>query len=104
MFFQSHEDKTTINEKKIKELTIKADALNKEIENFYSEIAICPKKLADFSRKEENFFPEAWKELEKQRAMLDEKLSMQIKDIRNPLEAKGRYEDRNIARHWIPVR
>lgn len=99
MFFQTQEERSLQNEKKIRELSIQAEALNKEINNFYAELNICPATLAEFSKNKENFSSETWEELQHQRQLLDEKLVIQ-----EQTQTKRHHEDRNIARHWIPVR
>lgn len=91
MFFPSQEEKFHLNQKKIKELSIRSQALNREIETFYEELETSPEALAAFSRLQENFEPAAWEILERARAS-----SPTPQQKARPLP--------RIAPHWIPVR
>lgn len=103
MFFDTIENKMIRNDKKIKELSIKTEALNREIDSFYNEINICQKQLSEYSKNKENFLPQVWQALEEQRAALNEKLPAQQEE-KNLQETSNRFQEQHIARHWIPVR
>jgi len=108
MFFQDSEQKQeqdiTKNETAVQQLAIRIDALDREIKTLLAELNVTPEQLTVFVSKEENFTSENWQELHKQRKMLDEKLSKEIANIRDPRKVKKAQETRNVQRHWLFVK
>lgn len=90
--------------KKITELSIRNESLDREMENLYKELKVTPEQLSSFIQKEENFTEKNWKEMQKEKEKLDQKLQTEIKSIRNPKEAKKAYSQRKINPQWLFVK
>jgi len=90
--------------KKIKELAIRNENLDRETKAFLNELKVTPDQLTTFIEDKDNFTEENWKELHKERNKLDEKLQTEIKSIRNPLDVKKAYSERKIDTHWLFVK
>lgn len=86
------------------ELLLRIDALDREVKGLMTELEICPKQIASFLSNPENFTPENWEELQKQRLMLDEKLTTDLQNIRDPLKQKKKRDDFKVQNHWLFVR
>lgn len=105
MFFtKSWEDSTHTNEKKLKELAAEFASLNKDVENFFSEWNLSEDTIAEYNQLQSQFSEEAWQKLNEERLKLEAKLKRELNLVRNPLEAKKRYQERNVAPHWLFVR
>jgi hypothetical protein len=108
MFFGDSEhnvEKTiTKHDLSIQELLIRIDSLDREVKVLLSELNISPEKLSVFVDNQANFTEENWQELQKQRQLLDEKLSKELSNIRDPRKVKKHQDDRHIQRHWLFVR
>lgn len=105
MFFKdSAEEKLTINEKKIQELAIRLEKLDLDINGFLKEMEVTPEQLTTFISQKENFTEDNWKELQEQKKKLDEKLDLELRNIRNPLKTKSALASLNVGRHWLHVR
>lgn len=89
---------------KIKELSIRNENLDREAIAFLEELKVTPEQLTIFIEDEENFTGENWKELQKERDKLEQKLQTEIRSMRNPLEVKKAYSERKIDNHWLFVK
>ncbi|MEI8125996.1 MAG: hypothetical protein WCG42_09590 [Parachlamydiaceae bacterium] len=98
---ESHIEKNNIL---IEELSIKIDALDRDVENLLNELEVSPEQLTTFLNDQNNFTPNNWSELLNQRKTLNEKLLRSLANIANPKKAKKSHTDRNIPSHWIFVR
>jgi hypothetical protein len=105
MFFQDKaEEKLSINERKLKELAARQEKLDDEVAHFLSELEVTPEQLSTFLANQDNFTEENWKELQHRKKMLDEKLDLELKNIRNPLSVKKALASLNVGQHWLHVR
>ena len=105
MFFtKSREDSTLTNEKKLKELSMEFENLNRTVEAFFSEWNVSEDTITEYNQLQSQFSEEAWTQLNAERLKLEAKLKSELNHVRNPLEAKKRYEERNVAPHWLFVR
>lgn len=108
MFFDNSEqnlEKVIIkNDLSLQELMIRIDSLDREVKTLLSELSITPEKLSTFIDNQDNFTDENWQELQKQRQLLDEKLSKELLNVRDPRKVKKHQDDRNVQRHWLFVR
>ncbi|MFN4173911.1 MAG: hypothetical protein ACK4HV_02245 [Parachlamydiaceae bacterium] len=90
------------NEKKEKELLLKNEAIDREIES------ILPKELLDkvatFTSNETHFSEEEWQKLNEERKKLDLQLRREIDNILSPLEKARKQKERNISSNWLFVK
>lgn len=98
------EEKLNVNEKKIRELAIRHEKLDSDISSFLVDLEVTPEQLTAFISKQENFTEDNWQELQKQKQQLDEKLDVELKNVRNPLKSKKALASLHVARHWLHVR
>lgn len=102
MFFELNKQQNL--EKKIEELTIRQEALNREVSKLLKELEIRPEQLTTFVSKKDNFTEENWQQLQEAKSKLDEKLSRDLNSIRNPKETEKTYKERHVDQHWLFVR
>lgn len=98
------EEKLKINEKKLRELAIRLESLDSEIHGFLNELNVTPEQLSAFVSCKDNFTDDNWEELQQQKMKLDQKLDVEIKNVRDPLKSKKALASLNVARHWLHVR
>lgn len=98
------EEKLQGNEKKIRELSIRLEKLESDVSVFLKELEVTPDQLTAFISKKENFTEENWEELQKQKKQLDEKLDLQLKNVRDPLKIKKALGSLNVGQHWLYVK
>lgn len=104
MFSQDTEEKLNLNEKKIRELAIRHEKLDNDVADFLKELEVTPEQLTAFISKKENFTEENWEELQNQKKKLDEKLDVELKNVRDPLKSKKALASLNVNRHWLYVK
>ncbi len=98
------EEKLHINEKKIRELDIRFETLENDISKFLQELDVTPEQLTAFISQKDNFTQENWEELQKQKKQLDEKLEVELKNVRDPKKAKKAFASLNVGNHWLYVK
>ncbi|NGX43057.1 MAG: hypothetical protein K940chlam7_01348 [Chlamydiae bacterium] len=105
MFEQSDVEKTIENnEKKIKELAIKVETLDREAAELLEELNVTPEQLTAFIENKKNFTDQNWEELQDHRKTLDQKLKTELENIRNPRKTEKTYSEMKIDKQWIPVK
>lgn len=98
------EEKLVHNEIKMRELDIRHEKLDHDISNFFEELQVTPEQLTAFISTKDNFTEENWQELQKQKKQLDEKLDIELKNVRNPLKSKKALASLNVGRNWLHVK
>lgn len=98
------EQQITRNEKTMHELVIRIENLDREVEEFLTELQVTPEQLSALMEKKEKFTEGNWQELIRQKQELDDKLNRELNNIRNPLSAKKTYDERRIGNNWLFVR
>lgn len=93
-----------LREMKLKRLTQEFEQLNQTIDNFFADLGVTDKTLAQYVQMKEQFSSEDWNKLNEERLLLEEKLKKDINSLANPLETKKKYEERKVAPHWLFVR
>lgn len=88
----------------IEELSIKIEALDRNVNALFNEMQVSPEQLAAFVGNKDNFTEEGWNALLKHRKDLDEKLMRELLNVRNPKNIKKAYAERNVQTHWLFVR
>lgn len=104
MFFDTIEQKTERNNKKLKEVCLQIEKLDQDIEQLFKEQGINPIEIAEFLDKKENFNEKEWAEIQEAQKILDKELKVNLKNIRDPRKAKKTYNDRYVQPHWLYVR
>ncbi|MEC7838532.1 MAG: hypothetical protein VX777_00680 [Chlamydiota bacterium] len=107
MFFESQQDKMRSLDKKIREITILMEKIDRDIETFFFENNINPIEVAErLSKlsKQENVTEEEWENYQEARRIVSEELKIDIETIENPEKAKKSYNDRFVQPHWLYVR
>lgn len=104
MFFDTIEQKTERNNKKLKEICLRIEKLDQDMEQLFKEQGINPIEVAEFLEKKENFSEKEWGEIQEARRTLDKELKVNLKNIRDPRKAKKAYNDRYVQPHWLYVR
>lgn len=104
MFFDTLEQNTQRLDKKIKEMCIQSEKLDRDIENYFKENNINPVEVALYLENKENFSDEEWEQIQEIRKTLDEKLNLNLANIKDPRKAKKSYNDRLVQPHWLYVR
>jgi|ERR1700733_5959096 hypothetical protein len=89
---------------KIKALEIQIEQLDLQTDALLSELKVTPEQLTAFISKKEHFTEENWEELVKQKQTLDNKLSTELANIRNPKKTKRNYSSLHVSRHWLHVK
>ena len=98
------EEKLSLNEKKIRELSIRLEKLDSDITEFLEELEVTPEQLTTFISHKGNFTDNNWEALQKHKKQLDEKLEVELKNVRNPHKTKKALESLHVARHWLHVK
>ncbi len=90
------------NEKKLNELLLKNEALDRELENLIKQETLS--KVAEYSSNPSNFSEEDWKALEKEREAFQLKLRRELDNISNIKEKERRQKERYIQPNWLFVK
>lgn len=104
MFFETLEQKSKTLDRKIKEICIQIEKLDRDVLHFFAERGINPVEVSQYINTKENFSDKEWDEIQEARKLLDEKLALDLKNIRDPRKVKEAYNDRHVRPHWIFVR
>lgn len=92
-------------ERKLKEVLIHTESLDREAKELLSELKVTPQQLTAFVNNKEHFTEKNWQELLALRSQLDERLRCQLAQVRNPKELKKKRAGlQDIQRNWICVR
>lgn len=92
----------TQNEKKLKELLLKNEALDREVSGLLKEETL--QKVAAYSQDKGNFSDEEWDTLEKERKDFEVKLRRELDQVQNIKEKEKKQKERNVAPTWLFVR
>lgn len=90
------------NEKKEKELLLKNEAIDREIEALFPAEIL--DKAAAFTSNRTNFSDAEWKKLDEERKKLELQLRREMDNIVSPQEKEKKQKERNVAPHWLFVR
>lgn len=101
MFFESEDNKTKQNEKRLHELTMEFERLNKETSQFLKSLKVTPKQLTTFIEDKDKFSEKNWEMLQKERKKLEEKLDLELNNIKDPKQVEKKFNERCVAPHWI---
>lgn len=101
---RNHEDHISQNEKKINELSLQIEALDRKVEELLNEFKIDCEAILKFNENKDNFSDEEWEELQHERDQLRLRLLKELQGIKNPTETEKKYKERNVQPHWLFIR
>lgn len=88
----------------IQELSIRIEALNRDVNELLSQLNVTPDQLTTYLENKDNFSEENWNSLLEQRKALDEKLLRELLNISNPKKTQESFKKMNVQPHWLFVR
>jgi hypothetical protein len=88
----------------IQELSIRIEALNRDVDELFSQLRVSPEQLTAFIENKDNFSEENWNALLEQRKALDEKLLRELLHVSNPKKTQQSFKSMNVQPHWLFVR
>lgn len=99
-----HDSETTLklNEKKERELRLKNEAIDRQIEELLSKEALS--KISTFTNDKAHFSDEEWETLQEEKAKLDQLLKREVDNIVSPQDKANKQKERNIPPTWLFVR
>ena len=101
MFFDTLENKSKLNERKLNEIKLRYEQISRDIEQLFKEFDISPEDISTYVSNPDNFSPRTWAEFEKRTKALEERLESDLKTIRDVDQAKKSFEDKHISKNWI---
>lgn len=102
---QSLEEKFQTTQLKMQELTMGMEKLELEYQNLLEDLGLTAEQLQDYATNPDNFSQPIWEQLQNEKKQLDEKLNLNLNNVRDPLKVKKTLADRgHIQQHWIFVR
>ena len=104
MFDLTKEDQSGKQEKKIKDVTAKFDRIEGLLDNLYKDHGISLEELNAFLEDPKHFDHATWAELQKVNIQLDQKLQLDLKNIKNSHSTKQKYKILSRANQWMFVR
>jgi hypothetical protein len=105
MYNNNFENNEAVSEKKIKELTIQFERMEREYNQLVSDLQIDLTKIGEFLDNKGNFDEDSWKAMEEFKKGLDEKYQVMMNQKTDQLKSKSSWDNLKALRpHWIPVR
>lgn len=109
MFFdktkdQKVEQQIEKNKQLLKELLIRSESLDKEIQLLFEAVQINPSEITEYLSDSNNFTAENWEEINKQRQELREKIKKELDNVPDPEKAKKALKELNVDPRWLFVR
>jgi len=104
MFKQNKQHNLDEIKKKILELEIQNESLDRATAALLEELEINSEQLTAFISDENNFSKKSWRTLQKEKNQIEEEFERGIVNIRNPANIRKAYSDIKAASHWLFVR
>ena len=92
------------NELALQELSIRIEALNRDVDGLLSQLNVSPEQLTTFIENKDNFSEENWDTMQEQRKVLDEKLLRELLNVSNPKKTRDAFKNMHAQPHWLFVR
>lgn len=90
---------------RIKEISIRLDRLDREMDDVFSELGINPEQLHAYFQQSKHLSSTLEEEIHQERKRLDEKLELALQCIKDPLKLKKTFSERgSVKPHWLFVR
>lgn len=104
MLFDTLEQKTLRNSRKLKEMSLLVEKLDRDVEQLFKERNIDPLQVTQFLAEKENFSESEWVEIQEANRALNKELEVALQNIRDPRKAQKAQSDRHVQPHWLYVR
>ena len=88
----------------IEELSIRIEALNRDVSELLHQLNVSPDQLTIFIENKDNFSNDNWNTLLEQRKALDEKLLRELLNVSNPKKTQEAYKKMQVQPHWLFVK
>lgn len=92
------------NEDSLKKLIIEIELLQKETEQLFIDLNICPLQLESHLENPANFTKEDWAALQEHKTKIDQKFEMVNNQVVDPLKATKTRNDMRASQNWLYVR
>ena len=100
----SLEDQIKANERLLKELEVRDEALRKEFATVFAQYDLTPDDVADFVSCRDNFSDEEWVDVEIERAALEKALADRMKQVHDVRSSRDARANLRIDQQWLPCR
>lgn len=103
---QQLKEKIQKTERKMKEFALHLERLDRNYQQLLHDLALSADQVEENDiQNAENFPPDIWEELEKEKRQLEEQLDLDLKCIRDPFKLKQSFQEQGIVQqHWLFVR
>ena len=101
---QNLENQLNRQDRRLKELTVEIESLDREIEELMAPLAMTKNQVDAYLGNKEHFTDEEWATLENIKSDLELKLAKIGSQKSNPQKLKDAYQELNVSRHWLFVR
>ncbi len=98
------EDHIHKNKTAFKELSIRMEGLNREVQDLLESLNVTPQQLSRYVENPDNFVSENWEEIQKIKQEIDAKMERSLSNIKNPQKTKQSFENLRIQPTWLHVR
>lgn len=99
------EEKIHRTERKLVELSLHIQRLSREYQEILEELALTPEQLKEFAENPANFPPPIWEQLQKEKKQMNEKLELELTNVRDANKTKKAIAERGtVQQHWLFVR
>jgi len=99
------EDKIHRTERKLKELFLHLQRLDREYQTLLKELDTTPEQLQAFAENPDNFSPALWEELQNAKKELEEKLKLKLDNVCDANKTKKTLSEKGkVQKHWLFVR
>ncbi len=99
------EEKIHQTERKLIELSVHMQRLNREYQGLLEELALTPEQLKEFMDNPDNFAPPIWEKLQNEKKKINERLNLDLNNVRDANKTKTVYSEKGkIQQHWLFVR
>ena len=89
------------NEEQLKNLIKKLNEFRDQIKEVFKEAGINPEEVASYFENPENFEPEVWEELQKQKEKFEEEFQRDLDNLVTPLEKVEGYAKMIKRAKWL---
>ncbi len=92
-------------QQKLKELSIMSEKIDRNYQSILDLLGLSPTELNEFMENSENFSPEIWEDMQKEKKKMEELLNLQMTALRDPKVINKKYSERGrIKQNWLFVR
>ena len=99
------EEKIHKTERKLIELSIHIQRLDREYQQLLDELALTPEQIKEFAENPKNFSPPIWEQLQNEKKLAEEKLNLALNNVRDANNTKKTFSEKGkVQQHWLFVR